>query len=84
LFGDGVVAVILFEDLQRSFAGGVAEDDGVGFQLRGGAAEADGIGAGFEVERDGVADDGEVLVVDGDGGVGGVEARCDEQVTSGE
>ena len=67
---DRVVAVILFQDLQRVFAGGVAQDDGVRLHLRGRAGIDDGIRASLEVERHGVADDGEVLVVNGERGFG--------------
>ena len=51
-------------------AGGVAEDDGVGFDLRGGARVAHGVGTGLQIERHSVADDGEVLIIDGERGLG--------------
>ncbi|HXI44641.1 MAG TPA: hypothetical protein VNH83_31945 [Bryobacteraceae bacterium] len=44
---------------------------GLGLQVRGGSAERDLIQAGFQIERNGFADDGELLVVNGERGVGG-------------
>ncbi len=70
ILGHGIVAVVLLEDLEVGLAGGIAQDDGVGFEMRGGVREADVIDAALEVERDGVADDGEVLVIDGERGIG--------------
>src|SRR5208282_4164250 len=57
-------------DLERMFAGRVAQDDLVRFDARGGVGVTHAVDAGFEIERDGVAHDGEVLVVDGQGWFG--------------
>ena len=77
-FGDGIVAVGLLEDLESGLAGGVAEDHGIGFEFGGGAGEGDLVGTGFEVDGQGIANDGEALVIDGDGGLGG-EGRGREE-----
>ncbi len=64
---DDAGIVILLGDLEDGFASGIAEDDGVGFELAGDVGGGDLIGAGGEVEVDGGASDGEVLVIDGEG-----------------
>ena len=71
---DRIIAVILLQDLQRMFARRVAQNDRIRLDLRRRAGVADGVDAGLEVERHGVAHDGEVLVVNGKRGLG--EAAC--------
>ncbi len=68
---DDAGVVVLLGDLEGDLAGGVAEDDGVGFELAGDVGGGDFVEAGLEVEVDGGAGDGEVLVVDGEGDRGG-------------
>ena len=71
LLRDGVIAIVLFEDLQRHLACRVAQDHGVRLDLRGHAGEAHVIDAGLELQRHGLAQHGEALVVDGERRVGG-------------
>ena len=47
------------------FAGRVAQNHRVRLHARGGVGVAHIVHTGFEVERHGIADDGEILVVDG-------------------
>ncbi len=53
------------------FAGRIAQNDRIRFDVRRRAGEAHFIHARLEVERHGVAHDGEVLVVDGQRRLGG-------------
>src|SRR5882724_1240970 len=69
LLGDGVVAIALLKDLQGA-AAGIAQDDGIGFEMRSGPVESDVVDTGFEVERKLFAGDEEILVVDGKSGFG--------------
>jgi hypothetical protein len=39
----GVVAVVLFQNLDGATTGGVAEDDGIGLDLRSGAGKSDAV-----------------------------------------
>ncbi len=64
---DDAGVVVLLDDFEGSFGGGVAQDDGVGLELAGDVGGGDLVEAGFEVEVDGGAGYGEVLVVDGEG-----------------
>ena len=77
-----VVAVILLEDLQRMLARGVAQDDRIRLDLRGGAGVSHGIVAGLQVERHGVAHDGEVLVVNGERRLGGAAIAAKQRPAS--
>ena len=61
--GDGVVAVVLLEDLERR-AGGIAQDDRVGFQSEGRPVEGNLVDPFFEVEWHRIPDHREALVVD--------------------
>ena len=73
---DGVVAVILLPNLERMFAGRVAQNHRVRLDARGRIGITHIVDAGLEVERDRVAHDGEVLVVNGEGRLGnGSETR---------
>ena len=63
---DGVVAVILLQDLHHAFASSVAQDDRIRLDVRRRAREPHLVHARLEVERHGIADDREVLVVDGE------------------
>jgi len=62
LLRDGIVAVVLLENAQRG-AGGIAEDHGIWLEEAGGTIKDKLASAGREVERQGIADDGEVLIV---------------------
>src|SRR6266536_4671407 len=73
---DRVVAVTLLENLQRA-SGQVAQDDRVGFQVRRDAGEVYVVDAGGQVERQILAGDEEILVVDGERGRGvWLRLRC--------
>ena len=61
-----VVAIILFQNLQRSFAGRVAQNHRVRLDMCRRAGVMDVAHASLQVERHGVAHDGEVLVVNGE------------------
>ena len=65
LIDDGGV-VVLFEDVNGALAGRIAEDDGVGLEAAGDVGGGDFVEAGVEIEIDGGAGDGEVLVIDGE------------------
>ena len=53
----------------------VAQDDRIRLHLRGRAGVNHGVRAGLQIERHGVAHDGEVLVVDGERRVGPGNSR---------
>jgi hypothetical protein len=53
------------EDAERT-AGGAAQDNRVWFEAEGGSFVNNFVVAGLEIERDGVADDGEILIVYGE------------------
>jgi hypothetical protein len=55
----------LFENLEGVFGGGIAQDNGAGFQKGGATVEPNQVRPRLKVERDGIAHHGEVLVVDG-------------------
>jgi len=82
LFGDGVVAIVLLENAQMAGFIEGAEEDGVGFEVAGDVGDFDVVLAGLQVERQAVANDGELLVVDGECGrqpgfaFGGVVFGC--------
>ena len=71
-----IVAVILFQDLQRMLARRVAQDDRIRLDLRGRAGVEHGILAGLQVQRHGVAHDGEILVVNGERRLGAGRERA--------
>ena len=64
--GEGIIAIILFEDLDGEFRGGIAKDHGVGFEVSGDSGEGEVVGAGLKCEGNRLANDGEVSVVDGE------------------
>jgi hypothetical protein len=66
LLADRVVPVVLFPDPDRDLAGGIAEDDRVGLELGGDAVEGDVVHPLRERDADLLADDGELLVVEGE------------------
>ena len=61
---DGIVAVILFEDLQIRFPLRVAQDDRIGFEMGRRIGDTHIIHALLQIERHGIAHHGEVLIVD--------------------
>lgn len=65
LLRDRVVAVTLFEDLERT-PSQIAQDDGVGLKVRSDTGEVDVVDAGGQVERKIFPGDEEILVVDGE------------------
>ena len=62
LLGHRIVPVVLLEDLER-VARGIAQDHGIRFEMDRRPVEFDFILALLEVERNRIADDREVLVV---------------------
>ena len=76
---DGVVSVGLLEDPEIDLAREVAQDDGVGFDLRGGAGEGGLIDAGLQVQGQGLPDDRVAAIVDRQGGIGGKKATGGHQ-----
>ena len=60
---DRIGAVILLEHLQGVFAGRVAQDHRVGLEMHGDVVHVDLVLAGLQIEREFLADDGEILVV---------------------
>ena len=66
-----VRAIVLVQDAQQPPSAGIAQHHRLRLQLRRGSGELELIQALFQVEWNGFAHDGELLVVDGEGGVGG-------------
>ncbi len=64
--GERIIAIILLEDLDGEFCGGIAKDHGVGFEVSGDSGEGEVVGAGLKCEGNGLANDREVSVVDGE------------------
>src|ERR1035437_3058735 len=67
--GYGVGAIVLLQHLYRVLAGEIAQNDGVGLQVHGDVIQVDLVFAGLQVQRDFLAHDGEILVIDGEGGL---------------
>ncbi len=67
ILGDGVVAIVLFQHLERVLPGGIAQHDGVGLEVHGDVAYIDLVFAGLQVQGDFLAHYGKILVVDGEG-----------------
>lgn len=65
ILGDWVVAVILLQDLKGRLAGGIAENDRVRLEMRRGAGVVNLIFAGAQGERDRIAHNSKVLVING-------------------
>ena len=61
----GSGAIILFQHVHRVLAGGIAQNDGVGLQVHGDVIHVDLVFAGFQIEREFLPHDGEILVIDG-------------------
>ena len=68
LLRDGIVAVILFQHLQRA-TGRIAQDDGIRLQMRGNAGKLRMVYTRLEIERHILARHKEILVVDGECGL---------------
>ena len=75
VLGDDSGIVVLLDDAEGRLGGWagvveIAENDGVGLELGGDLVGGDFVEAAMKVEIDGGARDGEVLVVNGEGGGG--------------
>src|ERR1035438_3668605 len=63
--GDRIRAVVLLEHLQRVFAGWVTQNNGVGLEMHGDVVHVDLIFTRLEIEGKILANDCEILVIDG-------------------
>src|SRR4051812_108717 len=66
LLCDGIVAVILLEDLELRASVEIAQDHGLGLEERRGVGKAYAVDARSEVHGKDLAHEREILVVDGD------------------
>ena len=81
---DRIGAVILLQHVDRVFARRIAQDDRIGFEVHGDVVHVDQIFAGFQFERDLLADHGEILVIDGERRLRGllrIQAATEDQKT---
>jgi hypothetical protein len=74
---NGIVPIILFENLQIRFAARIPQNHRSGLEMRSGFDEAHIVHTLFQVDWNGVADDREVLIVNRERGLAGQERRGD-------
>jgi hypothetical protein len=63
---DRIGAVILLQHVDRVFARGIAQDHRIGLEVHGDAVHIHHILARLQIEREFLADHGEILVIDGE------------------